>query len=768
MPGFASSPVTHAHHGLGTPIFGTVSSSNTARRVLVTWLQVEIPLGVTTTTDAGSASESASVVVAVPSTDVNGALTENVALKSVSPDANSTTSEDVGLKAVTTDANGGITENVALNFVVADVNAGIAESVAPFVRVTPDANAGIAEDVALKSVSADANGTLTEATLETYQAASSDSDGTFTEANIITVPVAATDANGTLTEAVGLASVFTDVNSGITENVGLASVFTDSGTIVEATADKVVSPDVGTGTEITSAAAKITATDTDGTIVESATIGGRRIRVTWVQVQIPTGIWILTDHSGSIIENATTSVKSTDTNGTITENIVETANLVPVTRTIRKSAAGLIFLYGDKRVTVLSPQLDSGRLSTELAELTNKVSVDTATATENATVVVSGVVSTDNGTALLETVGLKVASTDINNGIVEVSGRNATSVDTNSGITETATFASQFISSDSNTTSGEVTLIVVKSSIADNGTIAETVLTGISTSDIGITSDAIVLVAQINATDLNGTTAEAAGANAFTPISASDSGSTTELIILTAVENTTDASGSTTENGVSAFAQISSDANAGTTEVINTSRAVIDFNNTTIENNLLVATALDTATGIESLGAIGIKSTDTSTGNDSTSNTRISFVSTDHGFAYEFTIIKNPGFPGYLKMRMIPSASIVMKELPSAYLQMRQIMSDVGSVEILQCEFRDRAGNLADPTTIHGWVEEPDETVVELTFVRVSLGIWEATYEITKYIPREDTWWRVQTSGNFQVVGQRKFAKIPEPHAVPA
>lgn len=755
MPGFASSPATRAHHGLGTPMFGVITPSNTARRIWVTWLQVEIPHGVTTTTDAGTITESASVVVALSSADVNSTTTENTTEIATIPstDADGTTTEATTevVVATTTDVNGGITE-----------------SVAPFVRVTPDTNIGITEDVALVRVTPDANGTLTEAVLETYLASSTDANGTTTEAGIITVPVSSTDANGGITENVALARVTPDVNSGVTENVGLASVSADTGTINESTADKVVSPDIATITDSGTPTVRLITTDTNSTTSESATIGGRRIRVTWVQVQIPTGIWILSDHNGTINEVATPAVKSTDTNGSTTENIVLTANLVPVTRTIRKSAAGLIYMYGDKRITVLSPQLDSGTLTSETAELTNKVSVDTGTATEVATVVVTAVTSTDSGTALLETVGLRVASTDVNGGIVEVSGRNATSVDTNSGITETATFASQFISSDSNTTSGEVVAIVVNSTIADQGTIAETILTGILTADSGIVNDAtIVLVAKITATDLNGSTGEAAGANAFTPISSSDSATIIENDVLSTTANTTDVNSSTIENGTSAFAQVSTDNNTTTTENINLRLVVADFSNIPTENNLLVATSTDNASATE-VAALRLSSIDTGTGHEGIANATINFITTDHGTAHEFTIIKNPGFPGHVKMKMIPSASIIMKELPSAYLQMRQIMADVGSIEILQCEFRNRNGDLEDPTNLEGWVEEPDGDVVELTFVKISLGVWEATYEITKFIAREDTWWRVQTSGNFQVVGQRKFAKIPEPHAVPA
>lgn len=84
-------------------------------------------------------------------------------------------------------------------------------------------------------------------------------------------------------------------------------------------------------------------------------------------------------------------------------------------------------------------------------------------------------------------------------------------------------------------------------------------------------------------------------------------------------------------------------------------------------------------------------------------------------------------------------------------------MANVGSEEILQAEFRDRNGVLSDPTSVEGWMKDPQGDVFVLTFAATSdVGIWEATY--TPVIDG-DHWWRVESLGTGVRVAEEK--KLP-------
>lgn len=94
-------------------------------------------------------------------------------------------------------------------------------------------------------------------------------------------------------------------------------------------------------------------------------------------------------------------------------------------------------------------------------------------------------------------------------------------------------------------------------------------------------------------------------------------------------------------------------------------------------------------------------------------------------------------------------------------------MTDVGDRVILQAEFTNRAGDLADPTVVAGWIKTPSSVNSSpLTFVRISTGIWEATYDVVE--GGKGFKWRVQGTGAITAAEERSFDVDPQeviPHA---
>lgn len=79
------------------------------------------------------------------------------------------------------------------------------------------------------------------------------------------------------------------------------------------------------------------------------------------------------------------------------------------------------------------------------------------------------------------------------------------------------------------------------------------------------------------------------------------------------------------------------------------------------------------------------------------------------------------------------------------------ITTVAGTLVELDSTFTDAANNLVDPTVVTAEIRTPDGSVVQLATVRVSLGLWKATY--TPLIPgRYD--YRFQGTGAVAAAGE--------------
>lgn len=79
----------------------------------------------------------------------------------------------------------------------------------------------------------------------------------------------------------------------------------------------------------------------------------------------------------------------------------------------------------------------------------------------------------------------------------------------------------------------------------------------------------------------------------------------------------------------------------------------------------------------------------------------------------------------------------------------------VGSQIVLQAQFRNRAGVLADPTSVTCWVKKKSATTgASVTITRITTGIWEALYTIVE--PGEHVW-RVEATGAITVSEEKAF-----------
>jgi len=82
-------------------------------------------------------------------------------------------------------------------------------------------------------------------------------------------------------------------------------------------------------------------------------------------------------------------------------------------------------------------------------------------------------------------------------------------------------------------------------------------------------------------------------------------------------------------------------------------------------------------------------------------------------------------------------------------------MAQINDEVLVRATFRNRAGDLDDPTTVKCGVLEPDDVTTPILLTPVSTGIYEGTYIFTKY---GEHWFRVEGTGAVTTAEERKIS----------
>lgn len=85
---------------------------------------------------------------------------------------------------------------------------------------------------------------------------------------------------------------------------------------------------------------------------------------------------------------------------------------------------------------------------------------------------------------------------------------------------------------------------------------------------------------------------------------------------------------------------------------------------------------------------------------------------------------------------------------------------DVGDQIIFQAQFRNRAGDPIDPSSIQGWVLRPDGVQDTLNFVSSEVGTWEASYTLAQ--DGDNFYVRVEASGTVTAAAEKRFRVKPQ------
>jgi hypothetical protein len=315
-------------------------------------------------TDAGSATESASVVVSSLVSADAGTATEAAVFTyaPASADVNSTTTESASItreQITATDTNGSVTEAGSATAKISDVDAGTsAESASYQLTYNPvsssDVNGTTTESGAIRQTTADVNSTTTETQALVAQALVTTDTGTGSDTQILAAgnnPVG-TDTNSTTTESATLSPITVNGSDSGTSTesatVKVAVSDSDGGTVAsetvttnvpvsasdvagaaEAAAGVAALPatDAGSATETEAVVSQISAADSTGATAESASIVTHYQYVdtdsaTASEVNLLTAKLAVADvGSGTDLTVGTAAqIAATDQNGVVTEN----------------------------------------------------------------------------------------------------------------------------------------------------------------------------------------------------------------------------------------------------------------------------------------------------------------------------------------------------------------------------------------------------------------------------------------------------------------
>lgn len=78
----------------------------------------------------------------------------------------------------------------------------------------------------------------------------------------------------------------------------------------------------------------------------------------------------------------------------------------------------------------------------------------------------------------------------------------------------------------------------------------------------------------------------------------------------------------------------------------------------------------------------------------------------------------------------------------------------IGDTVIFHVEYKDRAGNLADPDTVSGQVSDPDRILHTISMVKQSTGVYEGVFDIIK---EGEHWFRTSSTGSINSANEKRF-----------
>jgi hypothetical protein len=326
--------------------------------------------------DSGTATESAGATAQISANDTNGATSEVVGVGLVSSDVNGSTAEsaNISVPVSSSDSNGATSETAVLRLSgIVDQNGATTETASPVAQVaTADANGATAETstVAVPVSSFDSNGPTTESASFGVQYVVTDA-GSGNEASSLQVTATSVDTNGTTTEFASTATFknSSDANGAIIESASVVAGVSsaDAGTVAESAAVLLTTTDTnGTTIESVSVSVPVSASDSNSTTLETASVR----------------VFITTPDAGTATETQSLAARPiTSDLGTIGETAV-------VTSLVTSSDSGSII--ETHQVAINYIVADSGQVTETHAMLVLVFDQDTGTAIETYTIVRGG------------------------------------------------------------------------------------------------------------------------------------------------------------------------------------------------------------------------------------------------------------------------------------------------------------------------------------------------------------------------------------------